>query len=227
MTFAPPQSARPATGTDLVAEVVAGTATSAAFGARSLQLGGVIPPGQVGTVWGTWFLGDFSGALVFAPLLLFWVAVGVRIDAIAPRQALEHVAIVALIVVLALLPSQRDVPLYTVVPVLLWAALRGGPRGLVTTLTVYNTAHHAGPFVRATITQSLLATLLFLAAAAVTSLVLGAIIEERHAALETLREYERRLRDSRARSVKAGDAARRRLERNLHDDAQQRWSHSR
>ena len=160
----------------------------------------------------------------FAPLLLCWV--GVRIDAIAPRQALEGAAIATLIVVLALLPSQRDVP-YIVFPVLIWAALRGGPRGaagavaLATTLTVYNTAHHGGPFIRATITQSLLATQLFVAAAAVTSLVLGAVIEERHAALEALRENERRLRESRARIVKAGDAARRRLERNLHDGAQQ------
>ena len=117
---------------------------------------------------------------------------------------------------------------YVVFPVLIWAALRGGPRGaacavaLVTTLTVYNTAHHEGPFVRATITRTLLATQLFVAAAAVTSLVLGAVIEERQAALDALRENERRLRDSRARIVKAGDAARRRLERNLHDGAQQR-----
>ena len=208
----------------LVAAAAAGTAVSAVFGAASLKLGGVIPSGQVGTVWRTWFLGDLSGALVFAPLLLCWV--GVRLNAITPRQALEGAAIVTLIVVLALLPSQRDVP-YVVFPVLIWAALRGGPRGaagavaLVTTLTVYNTAHHAGPFVRATITQSVLATQLFVAAAAVTSLVLGAVIEERHAALEALRENERRLRDSRARIVKAGDAARRRLERNLHDGAQQ------
>ena len=185
----------------------------------------MIPAVEVGSVWRTWFLGDLSGALVFAPLLLCWV--GVRIDAIAPRHALEAVAIGTLIVVLALLPSQRDVP-YIVFPVLIWAALRGGPRGaagavaLATTLTVYNTAHHGGPFVRATITQSLLATQLFVAAAAVTSLVLGAVIEERHAALAALRENERRLRDSRARIVKAGDAARRRLERNLHDGAQQR-----
>ena len=209
----------------LVVAAVAGTAVSAVFGAASLRLGGVIPADQVGTVWRTWFLGDLSGALVFAPLLLCWV--GVRLDAIAPRQALEGVAIATLITVIALLPSQRDVP-YIVFPVLIWAALRGGPRGaagavaLVTTLTVYNTAHHAGPFIRATITQSLLATQLFVAAAAITSLVLGAVIEERHAALEALRENERRLRDSRARIVKAGDAARRRLERNLHDGAQQR-----
>jgi signal transduction histidine kinase len=209
----------------LAAAAAAGTAVSAVFGTASLRLGDVITTGEVGAVWRTWFLGDLSGALVFAPLLLCWA--GVRIDAIPPRRALEGVAIATLIVVLALLPSQRDVP-YVVFPVLIWAALRGGPRGaagavaLVTTLTVYNTAHHAGPFIRATITQSLLATQLFVAAAAVTSLVLGAVIEERHAALEALRENERRLRDSRARIVRASDIARRRLERNLHDGAQQR-----
>jgi signal transduction histidine kinase len=209
----------------LVAAAVVGTAVSAAFGAGSLRLGGVISSGELGAVWRTWFLGDFSGALVFAPLLLCWL--GARIDAITPRQALEGVAIATVIGVIALLPSQRDVP-YIMFPVLIWAALRGGPRGaagavaLATTLTVYNTAHHAGPFTRATITQSLLATQLFVAAAAVTSLVLGAVIEERHTALEALRENERSLRDSRARIVKAGDAARRRLERNLHDGAQQR-----
>jgi signal transduction histidine kinase len=209
----------------LVVAAVAGTAVSAIFGAVSLRLGDVIPSNQVWEVWRTWFLGDFSGALVFAPLLLCWV--GLRARAITARQALEGAVVAALIVVLALLPSQRDVP-YVVFPVLIWAALRGGPRGasgavaLVTTLTVYNTAHHAGPFLRATTNQSLLATQLFVAAAALTSLVLGAVIEERHAALEALRENERRLRDSRERIVKAGDAARRRLERNLHDGAQQR-----
>jgi signal transduction histidine kinase len=209
----------------LVAAAAVGTAVSATFGAASLRLGDVIPSGQLGEVWRTWFLGDFSGALVFAPLLLCWA--GVRLDAITARQALEGAVVTALIVVLALLPSQRDVP-YVVFPLLIWAALRGGPRGasgavaLVTTLTVFNTAHHAGPFVRSTITQSLLATQLFVAAAAVTSLVLGAVIEERRSALEAVREQERRLRDSRARIVKAGDAARRTLERNLHDGAQQR-----
>jgi signal transduction histidine kinase len=215
----------------LVIAAAVGTAVSATFGAVSLRLGGVIPAGQTGHLWRTWFLGDLAGALVFAPLLLCWV--GTRIRAITWRQALEGVVVAALIVVLALLPSQRDVP-YIVFPLLIWAALRAGPRGataavaLVTTLTIYNTAHHDGPFVRATITQSLLATQLFVAAAALTSLVLGAVTEERRGALEALRDAlealrtsERRLRASRARIVKAGDAERRRLERNLHDGAQQ------
>ena len=79
------------------------------------------------------------------------------------------------LVLLAELPSQRDVP-YVVFPLLIWAALRFGPRGaslallVVSGLTVLNTAHNAGPFVRESITDSLLSTQLFLATAALTSL---------------------------------------------------------
>ena len=77
------------------------------------------------------------------------------------------------LVLLAELPSQRDVP-YVVFPLLIWAALRFGPRGaslsllLAAGLTVLNTAHNAGPFVRESITDSLLSTQLFLATAALT-----------------------------------------------------------
>jgi signal transduction histidine kinase len=170
-------------------------------------------------------LGDLSGALVFAPVVLCWARVPIR--AIRPRQALEGVVVLVLVGLLALLPSQRDVP-YVVFPLLIWSALRAGPRGasaavaFVVSLTVFNTAHHDGPFVRASITQSLLATQLFAAVTALTSLILGAVIEERRGAVESLHENERRLRASRARIVRAGDAERRRLERNLHDGAQQR-----
>jgi signal transduction histidine kinase len=209
----------------LVAAAAAGTAVSATFGTASLRFGSVIATGQIGQVWRTWFLSDLSGALVFAPVLLCWA--GVRPRMIGWQQVLEGLVVVALLVLIALLPSQRDVP-YAVFPLLIWAALRAGPPGaaaavaLVTSLTVFNTAHHAGPFIRSTITQTLLATQLFVAIAALTSLILGAETEERRGALRALRENERRLRASRARIVKAGDEERRRLERDLHDGAQQR-----
>jgi signal transduction histidine kinase len=209
----------------LVAAGTAGTAVSATFGTASLRLGDVIPANQIGEVWRTWFLGDLSGALVFAPVVLCWARVPVR--AITLRHALEGATVVALVVVVALLPSQRDVP-YVVFPLLIWSTLRAGPRGasgavaLVVSLTVFNTAHHDGPFVRGSITQSLLSTQLFAAVTAVTCLILGAVIEERRAALDSLHDNERKLRASRARIVQAGDAERRRLERNLHDGAQQR-----
>ena len=148
-------------------------------------------------MWRTWFLSDLSGALVVTPFILTWAAGGpVRFtgarsrrasrccrDARAPRE----------------LPSQRDVP-YIVFPVLIWAALRFGPRGaslsllLASSLTVLNTAHNAGPFVRDSITDSLLSTQLFMATAALTSLVLAAVTAERSTAAGALRANEERLR---------------------------------
>ena len=81
----------------------------------------------------------------------------------------------AVLVVLAELSPQRDVP-YIVFPVLFWAALRFGPRGaatailIVCSITVWNTAQGDGPFVRDSLTDSLLATQLFIAISALTSL---------------------------------------------------------
>ena len=81
---------------------------------------------------------------------------------------------------------------------LIWAALRFGPRGAATALvvvsglTVWNTAHNAGPFVRESITDSLLSSQLFLATAALTALVLAAVTAERTRADEALRANEER-----------------------------------
>ena len=92
---------------------------------------------------------------------------------------------------LAELAPQRDVP-YIVFPVLLWAALRLGPRGAATaivvvcSITVWNTAQEDGPFVRDSITDSLLATQLFIATAALTSLLLAAVTAERTRAARAL-----------------------------------------
>ena len=75
-----------------------------------------------------------------------------------------------------------------------------GPAGaatalvVVSSLTVWNTAHNAGPFVRESITDSLLSSQLFLATAALTSLVLAAVTAERTRADEALRANEERLR---------------------------------
>jgi PAS domain S-box-containing protein len=181
----------------LVAAGAVGTAISASFGATSLRLGDVISAHEFGEVWRTWWLSDFSGALVVTPLLLTWAAPGAT--RLSRREVLEGVALLAALVLLAELPSQRDVP-YVVFPALIWAALRFGPRGAATALvvvsglTVWNTAHNAGPFVRESITDSLLSSQLFLAAAALTSLVLAAVTAERTRATDALVANEERLR---------------------------------
>jgi PAS domain S-box-containing protein len=181
----------------LVAAGAVGTAISAAFGTASLRLGNIIPAGEVGEVARTWWLSDFSGALVVTPLLLTWASP--TYARLGRRELLEGAALLTILVLLAELPSQRDVP-YVVFPVLIWAALRFGPRGaatalvLVSGLTVWNTGHNAGPFVRESITDSLLSSQLFLAAAALTSLVIAAVTAERTRAGEALVANEERLR---------------------------------
>ena len=175
-------------GCALVAALV-----SAAFGPLSLRLGDVIPADELARVFRTWTLSDASGVLVVAPVMLTWATAG--LGGISRRELVEGGIVLALLVVLAELPPQREVP-YIVFPVLLWAALRFGPRGasaailVVCAITVWNTAQNDGPFVRESITDSLLATQLFIAIAALTSLVLAAVTAERTRAAAALAQSE-------------------------------------
>ena len=161
----------------LVAAVV-----SAAFGPLALRLGDVIDPDDLGRVVRTWTLGDAAGVLVVAPVILTWASIGLR--GLGRHQIVEGAVVLALLVALATLPPQRDVP-YIVFPALLWAAIRFGPRGAATavlvvcSITVWNTAQNDGPFVRESITESLLTTQLFIATSALTSLLLAAVTAER------------------------------------------------
>jgi signal transduction histidine kinase len=155
---------------------------SAAFGPTALYLGDVIPADELADVFRTWTLGDAAGALVLAPAILVWAAAGMR--GFRQRDAIEGAFMLVVLVALTELPPQRDVP-YIVFPVLLWAALRFGPRGaatatlIVCSITVWNTAQSDGPFVRESLTDSLLTTQLFIAISALTSLLLAAVTAER------------------------------------------------
>ncbi len=195
----------------LVTCAALGTLISAAFGVVSLRVGDVIKADEFGSVFRTWWLGDFAGALVFAPVILVWA---VHKTWRMPRMQLGEAALLlTALIVLIEVPSQRDVP-YVVFPVLIWAALRFGPFGAATAvaitscLTVWNTAQGSGPFVRASITHSVLATQLFVVVAALTSLILAAVTAERTAserAQQSLTDEQAALR--RIATLVAGEAA--------------------
>jgi signal transduction histidine kinase len=188
------------TGLDRVFDVLAfivcaliAAVVSAAFGPTALRLGGVIATDELGEVFRTWTLGDAAGVLVVAPVLLTWATGGIR----GTRRAelVEAGILLVALVLLTELPPQRDVP-YVVFPALLWAALRFGPRGaatatfIVCSLTVWNTAENSGPFVRESLTDSLLSTQLFIATAAITSMLLAAVTAERTRTARALAETE-------------------------------------
>jgi signal transduction histidine kinase len=204
----------------MVVSIAVGTAVSATVGSLSLRLGDVISSDGIPTVWRTWWLGDATGALVVVPLALAWYRPRVHDWRIGrPREAF---LLLAAVIALSELVMSSDRPLtYVLFPVLLWAALRFGARGgtlavaVTAGLTVWNTTNYLGPFYYHSITRSVLITQLFIGVAALSTLCLAAVVSERES-------FAAGLRASRARVVDASYAERRRLERNLHDGAQQR-----
>jgi signal transduction histidine kinase len=205
----------------MLVAIAAGTAVSATIGSLSLRLGGVISSDAVPTVWRTWWLGDFCGALIVAPLVVAW-APSLRRRWQPSGRTFQAAIVLAGVAVLGDYASRTDRPVtFLVFPALIWAALRFGQRGatlavaIAVSVTLWNTTHYVGPFAFRSISRSVLSTQLFVTVAALSTLVLAAVVSERA-------ELARGLRASRARLVRAGDTERRRLERNLHDGAQQR-----
>jgi signal transduction histidine kinase len=204
----------------LLVALAIGVAISATIGTLSLRLAGVVHMHNVATVWRTWWLGDFVGALVVVPLALAWYGPLPRNS--PPARIVEAAAAMTAVVVLSEITSRSHRPVvYVVFPALIWAALRFGARGaslaiaLAVGITISNTTHYLGPFAYHSITRSVLNTQLFIAIAALSTLYLSAVVSERE-------RFARELSASRSRLVGAADVERRRLERNLHDGAQQR-----
>ena len=204
----------------MVMAIAAGAGVSATVGALSLRLGGVIDTGAAPDVWRTWWLGDFAGALIVVPVALAWYR---PLPRSWPRgRAIEAALMVASVAGASEIAFRSHEPVaYLVFPTLIWAALRFGERGATLAVTiavgfaVWNTTHNEGPFAFRSLTHSVLATQLYLAVAALSTLFLVAVVTEREA-------FAGRLAASRSRLVEATDTERRRLGRNLHDGAQQR-----
>lgn len=144
------------------------TAVAATFGVTSLTLGGFAPWREYSIIWRTWWLGDATGALVFAPFLLLWSA-NPRLKW-SKREVLEGVCLFGLmlftvsIVFGPLFHTQMrgDPWTFLCMPFLVWAAFRFGPREAVAAICILcivevaGTIHGYGPFVSESTNKSLL-----------------------------------------------------------------------
>jgi signal transduction histidine kinase len=206
--------------TGVLAAIAAATAISATIGSLSLYLGRVVTLASVPHVWRTWWLGDLCGALIVLSLVLAWSPL--------PRRPWfrghvpEVTLLLATLVGLSLVTIHAGRPLsYLAFPALIWAALRFGPRGATLAITIsaaftiWGTTHFVGPFAFHQLTRGVLETQLYLFVTALSALSVAALASERE-------QLARSMRASRTRIVVAADEERRRLERNIHDGAQQR-----
>ena len=200
--------------------IVAGTLLSATIGTLSLWFGEVITENALGSVWRTWWLGDMCGALIVLPLSLAWLT-----PSPGPWLRGRSIELAFLLVVVAALSAvavgEGHHLSYLAFPALIWVALRFGPRGATIAITlgaavmVWATTHYLGPFAFRSISVSLLDIQLYLSVTALSALAVAALAGEREVLID-------RVRASRMRIVMAADEERRRLERDLHDGAQQR-----
>jgi diguanylate cyclase (GGDEF)-like protein len=179
------------------------TSVSATLGFLSLLVTGYAAWSDVGLIWLTWWLGDFAGAVIVAPLLLTWA----RDPSILwpEERKVEAVVLLAALVVMgqlvfggvltrmgALLPLE-----FLVVPVLLWAGVRFTPREaatatfLIAAIALRGTFAGLGPFAHTGPDGALILVQSFMVVSAASTLMLAAVVaERRNATLELQRLSE-------------------------------------
>jgi signal transduction histidine kinase/integral membrane sensor domain MASE1 len=152
--------------------------------------------------WKTWFLGDALTSLVLTPTIVMWVTASKRGLRAVPRERRTEALLLgaALLVVGGLLvfngitQVMDDAIYYLPIPLLIWAAVRLGPRGTAGALTVVTCFAIAsgigywGLQAARSTPREVLSLQLFLIATAVPLLLLAAQIEERK---QTVKKVER------------------------------------
>ncbi|MGH7416014.1 MAG: ATP-binding protein, partial [Candidatus Rokuibacteriota bacterium] len=161
------------------------------IGVASLLLGGVAPSADAASIWITWALGDVTGALIVAPLLVLWTAdhrsLALRVRPLEALALLVGLVSVALIVFGGLSPEPlRHYPLtFLAIPLLLWAAVRFGRREaaaaviVLMAIAVRGTMHGFGPFAAQAPTRALLVLQAFVATMTLMTLVVAALVRSR------------------------------------------------
>jgi len=200
--------------------IAAGAAVSATIGCIATSIGGMISGNDILPTWRTWWLGDFSGALVIVPAVIAWRTPSALKR--RPAEVAEGALVLGIVVLSSVIAWAETMPLtYVVFPALILAAVRlrflgaAVAAAIASAFAIWGTVHWLGPFDHVSLERGVLQTQLFIAVATFSTLCLAAVMAER-----------RRLADglsaSRLRLVQAAESEQRRLALNLHDGAQQR-----
>ena len=166
-------------------------------------------PGIGGNYWNGWKIVFFSEVLAFVtltPAVLSWVSAGRAWWQKPFRYHLEGAALITGLALFSYLSlagsagSSSPVLLYSLLPFLLWSALRFGSMGVssavivVGFLSIWGVVHNRGPFVEAGQLGTVFSMQLFLIFTATPFMILASVAEERNGTEIALRKSEERLR---------------------------------
>jgi signal transduction histidine kinase len=180
--------------------------------------------------WTNWRIYFFSEALAYLTLLPAILGWADKRSAWAEKSRAYFLEAAALLAAVALFgyltlvaPERSSLPaaLYSLMPLLLWSALRFGSTGVSTSmiliafLSIWGATRGRGPFIESGPLNNVLSLQFFLLLTTVPFMVLAVIVEERKRAEEWLAELSGRL-------ITAQDEERSRIARELHDDFSQR-----
>jgi two-component system, NtrC family, sensor kinase len=174
------------------------TAISALFGVSITCLSGIADWASFGYIWYTWWIGNAIGVIVFTPMLLTWRQY--LQHQVKLRQLIEGLMFLGVLLSAGIIAFQLGYPVeYLFIPCLVWANFRFGLLGsttgtaIVTTLAILGTLKGVGSFVRPSLNESLILLQSFMGSAAVTTLLLGAVLAERKASESALAQANQQL----------------------------------
>ena len=176
---------------------------TATIGTLSFYFSDVVPSSLVAETWITWLLGDASGILVVAPLVMAWSRR--REAALTTTRTMEAITLFVVLIAtcFAVFAIDRYPLFFVLIPFLLTAAFRYGRRGTtlaifgVSSISVMYTASQMGPFATGGISrnESLLLLQGFTAVLVLTMLVLSAVLADREEKQREARDAELRLQE--------------------------------
>ena len=172
------------------------TMVSPIIGVTTLALGGLAAWSDFGSIWLTWWVGDMSGALVVAPLVITCAANPLsdwNRAKVFECAALLLGLITAGWTIFGALPALQEYPLlFLSTPALVWIAFRFGQREtaiaifILSAIAVWGTLRGVGPFALRNPHESLLFLQAFLGVIAVMSMTLSAAMSEHRASEQRL-----------------------------------------
>jgi PAS domain S-box-containing protein len=180
-------------------------AVAATSGVSSLALMGQLPSGAWLENWYTWWLGDFTGIIVVAPLLLAWLGGRQQLRHSHPLEVVTFAGLFsfafATIFVLGWWVG-TDIArslIFLLIPFMAWAGCRFDQRTVTASILVATgvavsaTMNNLSPFEFSSHNQALLTLLAFTSTVALMGLVLSALTRESREALDTLRRGSEQL----------------------------------